>query len=147
MTAHDRGLHAVARVRGVRERDSRIGLGEALDEERQARTRAEALERRLASLPPHTVGDLTAFTTHQHTARAIGDAAGAARESSRSASVIAQAARDAWAADRSRLAAAESLLERRAEERRAEEQRLEDRRLDAVAEELWLRARANGGRP
>ena len=43
MSAEPR-LRVVARVRGVRERDSRLGLVEALGEEREAEARVVALQ-------------------------------------------------------------------------------------------------------
>jgi flagellar biosynthesis chaperone FliJ len=51
-------------------------------------------------------------------------------------------ARDRWVTDRSRLAAVESLVERRAAAVRAERQRREVRELDEVAELMWRRRAA-----
>lgn len=139
MSTPDPSLQVVARVRGVRERDSRIGLVEALAEVRSAADRVAALEQRLAAVPPHTLGDVAAFTARQHALAALGEALVAARGTHGSASVLAVAARETWSADRTRLAAVESLLERRAEARRVEQRRREDRRMDEVATELWRR--------
>ena len=47
----DRGLRAVARVRGVREHDSRVGLQMALVEQQSLEQRVEVVGERLASLP------------------------------------------------------------------------------------------------
>jgi flagellar export protein FliJ len=52
---------------------------------------------------------------------------------------VTAAARDRWVSDRSRLAAVESLVERRAAAARAERQRRENRELDEVAEQMWRR--------
>jgi len=52
---------------------------------------------------------------------------------------VAVAARDRWHADRTRLAAVESLIERRAGVRALATRRREGRELDAIAEELWRR--------
>ena len=56
------------------------------------------------------------------------------------------AARDRWLADRSRLAAVESLVERRAAAVRAERARRETRELDEVAQEMWRRDDRSRGR-
>ena len=132
-------LRVVARVRGIRERDSRLGLVEALGEEREAEARVDALQQQLTTVTAFETGDLAEFTTRQRTVTALADALTLARASLDSTRVVAQAARDRWRTDRSRLAAVESLLERREAEHRHEQRRQEDRRLDAVAEDLWRR--------
>jgi flagellar export protein FliJ len=135
-------LQVVARVRGVRERDSRLGLVEALGEEREAEARVAALQDQLAGLDRFESGDLTAFANRQRNVSAITDALAAARAALASSHVLALAAREQWRVDRSRLAAVESLIDRREAERRVAQQKLEDRRLDAVAEDLWRRRNA-----
>lgn len=138
MSAEPR-LRVVARVRGVRERDSRLGLVEALGEERQAEARVVALQEQLASVKAFEAGDVASFATRQRSVAALADALTLARAALDSAHVVALAARDRWRSDRSRLAAVESLIDRREAEQRREQRRLEDRRLDAVAEDLWRR--------
>ena len=136
---HDPGLHVVARVRGVRERDSRLGLTAALAEEEAASSRVAELEERLTSLEVPATGTLAAFTARQRTITALSEALAAARDAWHSAHVVAVAARDRWHADRTRLAAVESLIERRAGVRALATRRREGRELDAIAEELWRR--------
>jgi flagellar export protein FliJ len=136
----DAALRAVARVRGVRERDSRIGMVTAIAEEQAAAARVERLEEALTTTPEHTVGDLASFTAHQYRLDSIGSAIVAARSAQQSAAVLAVTARDHWSADRTRLAAVEALIERREAARRAERLRRENREMDAIAEELWRRA-------
>lgn len=143
-THHDPGLRVVARVRGVRERDSRIGLVEALTEERAARTRVADLEARLGEIATHESGDVVSFVTRQQHVDALVQALAAGHVGVESAQLVALAARDRWRTDRSRLAAVESLLERRAAVRLHERRRREGRELDAVGEELWRRRRAAG---
>ena len=138
MSAEPR-LSVVARVRGVRERDSRLGLVEALDEEREAEARVVALQEQLATVKAFETGDVVSFATRQRSVAALADALTLARAALDSAHVVALAARDRWRSDRSRLAAVESLIDRREAEQRREQRRLEDRRLDAVAEDLWRR--------
>ena len=139
---HDPGLRVVARVRAVRERDSRLGLVAALAEEVAARSRVSDLEQQLSTVAIHEAGPLSAFAARQRAVTAVSQALGAARDTWDNARLVAMAARDRWHADRTRLAAVESLLERRASARLVERQRREGRELDAVAEELWRRGRS-----
>ena len=135
----DAALRAVARVRGVRERDSRVGMVTAIAEEQAAAARVERLEQDLATAPEHTVGDLASFTARRYHVEAVGAALVAARSAQQSAAVLAVTARDHWSTARTRLAAVEALIERREAARRAERLRRENREMDAIAEELWRR--------
>jgi flagellar export protein FliJ len=137
-------LGVVARVRGVRERDSRIGLVEALEEERTAEARVLALQEQLTAMSSFEAGRLAEFAARQRAVTALGEALTAARSRLDSARVVALAAREQWRTDRSRLAAVETLIEHREAEQRQEQRRREDRRLDAVAEDLWRRRNAGG---
>lgn len=143
MSAQPR-LGAVARVRGVRERDSRIGLVEALEEERAAEARVLALQQQLTAVASFEAGQLAEFAARQRAVTALGEALVDARARLDSARVLALAARDRWRSDRSRLAAVEMLIEHRETEQRQEQRRREDRRLDAVAEDLWRRRHESG---
>jgi flagellar export protein FliJ len=135
-------LGGVVRVRRLRERDSRTGLTAALDEERRAAERVTRIEELLATLPDPAGEDLAAFAARQHTASALAEALAAARAELEDAHRITLAARDRWRSDRSRLAAVESLVERRAEARRVEQRRREDKEMDEVAGDLWRRGNA-----
>lgn len=132
-------LGGLVRLRSVRERDSRTGLATALAEERAAATTVADLEEMLASLPMPPVLDLAAFRGHQHTVEMIRTALEEARRSLETAHHVSVAARDRWVADRTRLKAVESLVERRAALARAERARREIRELDEVASDLWRR--------
>ena len=138
-TRNDSHLRVVARVRSVRERDSRIGLVTALTEERAAAARVDTLKEGLTSVPPHTVGDLASFSYRQHQVDSIGQALLAARSAQQASAVVAVSARQHWESDRTRLAAVEALIERREAARRRELQRREARDMDEVAGELWRR--------
>lgn len=127
----------------MRERDSRTGLTAALAEEREAGARVSHLTTLLADLSMPAVEDLLSFTARQHSAAVLGEELTRARADLESARRIVLAARDRWRADRTRLAAVESLVERRAAVLRAEERRRETRELDAVAEDLWRRRAAS----
>lgn len=133
-------LGGVVRVRRIRERDSRTGLATALEEERRAAAEVARTEEFLATLRPPALGDPLQYAAHQHATAALGEALARARADLATAHRITLAARDRWRADRSRLAAVESLVERRAEVRRTEQRRREARELDAVGEDLWRRA-------
>lgn len=140
-------LGGVVRVRTIRERDSRTGLTTALTEEQRAATRVTRIEEQLATLSEPGSADPAAFAARQHTAAALGEALSRAREELAAAGRIAVSARSQWHADSSRLAAVESLVERRAAAHQRELRRLEARELDEVAEELWRRTHANEEEP
>ncbi|QIG42464.1 hypothetical protein G5V58_06485 [Nocardioides anomalus] len=143
MIADDRGLAAVARVREVREQDSRMGLVHADREHRAVVARAEELDHlvdthQAAAGEPLPAGQWAAQRT------VLGTVAAAARRTHReadAAGVVRTAAQEHWQQDRSRLRAVETLLERRAEARRAEAARAEGRLLDDLGAQRWLRAR------
>jgi flagellar export protein FliJ len=149
MTRKQGNLRGLLRLRGVRERDSRIGLAAALQEEREAAAKLADLQQLLESLPMPATSDLAAFQGRQHTIELVRDALADTRATLETARVLTAAARERWVSDRSRLAAVESLVERRAAAARAERQRRETRELDEVAEEMWRRrtllAVAGGG--
>lgn len=132
-------LSGLVRLRAVRERDSRTGLATALAEERHAAAAVAGLEDMLAGLPLPQVVDLAAFRAHQHTVEMIRTALEEARRTLQTAHHVSVAARDRWIADRTRLKAVESLVERRAAAARAERARREIRELDEVASDLWRR--------
>jgi flagellar protein FliJ len=132
-------LGGVVRVRTIRERDSRTGLTTALTEERRAAAQVTRIEEQLTTLPEPAGADLAAFAARQHTAAALGEALSRARAELAAAHRITVAARDRWHVDSSRLAAVESLVERRRAAHRLDQRRREDRELDAVAEDLWRR--------
>lgn len=132
-------LSGLMRLRSVRERDSRIGLATALQEEREAAAKMADLQQLLDTLPMPVTSDLAAFQGRQHTIDLVRDAITTTRATLETARQVTAAARERWVSDRSRLAAVESLVERRAAAVRAERQRRENRELDEVAEQMWRR--------
>lgn len=140
--AEDRGLAAVARVREVRETDSRIGLQQVLAEQAALTGRLTSLTDTLGSAvlaPVCAPGALLA----QRTALAnVGVLAAEARSALATTEVVADEARVRWGADRARLAAVELLLERRATGRRTERTRREAREADDLAAQAWAREAA-----
>ena len=136
-------LRAVARVRRVREQDSRLGLAQAVRELDEARDRLDGLQGRLADGAP-VPGSAAAFVAlrtglvhlHGHVVEA--------REAVGTAESVAASATAHWASDRSRLKAIELLQERRREEHRAELRRAEATELDEIATQAWARAHRGG---
>ncbi|MDI6909283.1 flagellar FliJ family protein [Nocardioides sp.] len=133
-------LRGLVRLRSLRERDSRLGLATALIEENAAAAQVRALEEQVSSTPEVEVSDLSAFRARQHRLEALVTALSEARTAHASAHRLALAARSRWVEDRSRLAAVESLVARRAAAVREERRRRENRELDAIGEDLWRRA-------
>ncbi|WP_228943564.1 flagellar FliJ family protein [Nocardioides sp. Leaf374] len=139
-TVHDPGLRAVARVRGVRERDSRLGLQTALREQRAHELRVAELEQAVRDHAGFVSGDLAEFVALRQSLAALRHAAVEARSDLDTSRRLALDAGARWRADKARLGAVEGLLERRADERAAEAARGEAVELDEVAGRLWLRA-------
>jgi flagellar export protein FliJ len=146
MTTHDPGLHAVARVRGVREQDSLLALQEALATQRQREEHLAQLREQLtaaAALEADILGQAGspgALLTLRMTLGHLAESTRLAREEVAAAEVRTDAARDRWEQDKSRLAAVEQLLERRTAERHREARRAEDRQTDETAAQGWLRS-------
>lgn len=141
----DAGMRAVARVRGVREQDSRLGLQQALREQRAAEARVAHLRSALVAAGGFAQGDTTAYVALRTRLQSIGDALSTARAEAEGSRTIAESAQAHWQHHRTRLEAVEQLLERRADERRREAARAEARELDDIAGRLWQR-RNEGGR-
>ncbi|MFC6154123.1 flagellar FliJ family protein [Nocardioides yefusunii] len=140
-TDADRGMRAVLRARAVRERDSRIGLQQALG---VCRTHQETIDH-LHGMLADTDGmftDAGAYRTARTSLLWVGEAITSEQAKLESAQQVADVARDHWRADKVRLSAVENILERRAEERRVERAHRERTALDDVAGQLWIRARA-----
>lgn len=143
MTNHgEAGLRGLVRLRNLRERDSRLGLATALIEENAAAARVRALEDQMATTPDLETSDLEAFRARQHRLEALVLALAEARAAQASAHQLALAARSRWMEDRTRLAAVESLVARRAAAVRAERLRRENREMDEIGQDLWRRAQS-----
>jgi flagellar FliJ protein len=140
----DPGMHAVRRVRAVRETDSRIGLQQAVAERRAAGARVAALRRRLAEADDFAAGSTTGFLLGRSTLQALGSALREAQKSWETGGTVVESARAQWQTDYARLAAIDLLLARRAAFRRVEDARREARELDDLAAQRWLRALEDG---
>jgi len=137
----DRGLDAVRRVREARERDSRIGLQQALGSAQDRETEALAARGRLSAVTSFGSGAVDDFRAHALRGRALAEDAAHKAERARRSAAVADEARRHWARDRQALRMVELLLERRADERRAERARRESADLDDLATQAWLRSR------
>jgi flagellar FliJ protein len=141
--AADRGLTAVRRVREARERDSRIGLQQALA---NVRRRAEEVEVSLAGLhaaPGFDRGTAEEYRTYTFLVRALAESVVEKEEELRRSTSVAEEARRRWGMDRQAVRTVELLLERRAEERRHELARREAAELDELASQGWVRNRVS----
>jgi flagellar export protein FliJ len=140
----DRGLGAVARVRGVRERDSLFGLQRASEEHHAHQVRAdqldETVQQHAASGAPHGQG-LPEWAAQRRALMALAGAAHTAHDEVAAAARLKATAHGHWQRDRARLRAVEHLLELRAEARRADLARAEARELDDIGGQSWLRRR------
>lgn len=139
MTARVHSLDAVARVRRVREQDSRTGFQLASREVEEAELRLATLDAQLdaqdaaGSVPS---GD---FVARRGALLAVAQARTAAQGALVSSRNLAGSALAHWQHDAGRLKAIEMLQERRAAEVRAEAVRAEAKELDDIATQLWQR--------
>ena len=137
--ASNRALVAVRRVRDARERDSLIGLQQALTATRERAAEAEASRARLAEAPVFGTGTAEEFRAYAVRLQALAEAVTAKEEQVRRSTSVAEEARRRWGMDRQAVRTVEVLLDRRAEEHRAEQNRREAADLDELAGQGWLR--------
>ena len=142
----DRGRRAVSRVRAVRERDSRLGLQQALAEQREHEQALADLERSVREHGATTVTDVGQFVSLRATLAALAEATSRTRQDVDAATVVASSADAHWQSHKTRLSAVDNLLEARSEERRASDAHDEARELDDVAGRLWLRRTSAQGK-
>lgn len=134
-----RGLAAVRRVRAARERDSRIGLQQALATRRERDAQAEQARVRVEREPSFENGSAALFLRHRSLMATLVESHVQKQTAAASSRTVAEESQWRWQRDRTAVRAVELLLERRAEERRAELVRLEVRELDDIAGQAWQR--------
>ena len=144
MRSRDAGMLAVARVRAVREQDSRIGLQQALLEQRLHEGRTAELRGRIERAGTFGAGSAASFLALRASLDALGQVLRAAEDEAAAGRTVSEAAYARWQQDKARLSAVEVLLERRAARRRAEAARREARDLDEISVRLWQRRDAEG---
>ncbi|MFS3127098.1 flagellar FliJ family protein [Nocardioides sp. Bht2] len=132
-----KAMQAVARVREVRERDSRLGMGTALAEHRACQDAAAQAQEVLANSAAPEVTSALDFVYQRAVLSAWCHTLSERNQATESARVVAETARAHWRSDHTRLAAVESLIERRDTEHQAELAHREARELDDVAAQLW----------
>ncbi len=137
----DRGMRAVARVREVRERDSRVGLLQALGSVRDREARLAQLEAALVEAGSRPGGTLDDFVSSRALLTAMAVAVREAQQQLDASRVVATEAHHRWQGDKARLRAIEHLLEQRALRRAEEADRVAARELDDVVGRLHLRQR------
>ena len=135
----DRGLHAVARVREVRERDSRAGLLQALSIVRTREAELAARERALAEASARPWGSLDEYAATRPFLESSAHAVREAQQRLAASTTVATEARSRWQADKTRARAIEHLLEVRAERARAEALKAEARETDDIVGGRWGR--------
>ena len=136
----DRGMRAVARVREVRERDSRLGLLDALNSVRLRENQLEELETALAQANAREADTLDDFALSRHLLSAMAHAVHAARIRLDASRTVATEAHSRWQADKARVRAIEHLLEQRALRRAEEADRAEAREVDDIVGRLHARS-------
>ena len=135
----DRGMGAVVRVREVRERDSRVGLLQALEGVRVREAQLAELETALAQATARDADTLDQFVVSRQLLTAMAQAAGEARRRLESSRVVAAEAHARWQADKARVRAVEHLLEQRALRRAEKADRAEAREVDDIVSRLHQR--------
>jgi flagellar FliJ protein len=131
-TGPDRGLQAVARVRAVRERDSRAGLLRALTNLRTREAELTARREALAEASARTFGSLAEFAAARPFLETTAEAVLEAQRRLTASTTVATEARSRWQSDKTRVRAIEHLLEVRAEQARAAALHAEAREIDDI---------------
>jgi flagellar export protein FliJ len=141
MSTVDEGLQAVARVREMREQDSRHGLRLALQEQRRREEDARRYLDRIEQAPSFVTGSTADFQAGRAALASLSSALTTAQQQIAAGRVVTESAREHWQSDKTRLNAVEMLLDRRAAERAAAADRVEAKELDDIGARLWLRRR------
>jgi flagellar export protein FliJ len=142
--SQDRGVAAVARVRGVEEKSSRVLLEQALRVVKEYEVELHTREELIRATAPFHAGTAADFV---HSCTALGYMAQSAQEAAQRLEASKLAAAEAhrtWLVHKTRLRAVELLLERRAQRRREERDRRERAELDDVASQNWQRRQEAG---
>lgn len=148
----DRGLSAVARVRGVREQESQRQLQRALAQQHDRRRELVELQRQISAVAALETGlfgtdDLAApgqLLALRSTLANLSQIVAEARRAVVAAEHASDVARTRWEADKTRLTAVEKLLERRLAEHRADLARAHARESDELASAGWIRRTSQG---
>jgi flagellar export protein FliJ len=137
-------MRAVARVREVRERDSRIGLLQALTTVRLREEELATMHAALDEAGQRVHGDLDGFAASRRLLTGMAEAVREAEHRLEGSRTVAAEAHARWQADKARVRAIEQLLERRATRRAEEAARAETREIDDIVGRLQARAEGVG---
>lgn len=132
-------MRAVARVRDIREKESRRALQHALATQRAHAQHVTDLQDYLVESGSLPFTDATAFTAHRSFLLTTGHALTEAKEHEQVAAEASAQALGAWQHDKTQINAVEMLIERRVEETRKQAARLEAAQLDEIASAQWAR--------
>jgi flagellar protein FliJ len=138
MTRHeqDRGMRAVARVREVRERDSRVGLLQALGQVRTREEQLATLRDALQEAQTRAADTVEAFVLSRNLLAAMAVGVREAEMRLHAGRIVAAEAHHRWQADVTRVRAIEHLLEERALRRAGEADRAETRETEDIVTRL-----------
>jgi flagellar export protein FliJ len=137
----DRALGSIEKVRGIREQESRVALQLSLDAHAANVAALDAARLLLRQHPGFGHGTAQEFHSHRTLVATMADDIERRRQMAEASSSDAEAARQRWQGDRTRLRAVELLLERRITQRRTDRERREATELDDLAAQGWLRRR------
>jgi flagellar FliJ protein len=136
----DRGMRAVARVREVRERDSRVGLLQAMSNVRTREEQLAAVESAFDQAMRRSADTLDTFVISRHLLAAMAVAAREAEARLDASRTVAVEAHHRWQADKTRVRAIEHLLEERALARAEAADRAEVQETDDIVSRLHARS-------
>ena len=139
----DRGLKAVARVRGVVEHNARLELQMALAEQHRHEALLQGMNDMLAASNPAFEGDAGMAIANRAAMMSLGVAMRDEKASITAAEIFVEVKRQHWSKAETELTAVEQLLERRKARRDAERQRRIAGELDEIASQRWLKARSD----
>ncbi len=138
-TNDDRGMKAVARVREVRERDSRIGLLQAMATLREREDRLAELQRALAEAQEPQAGTADDFVVARSLLTSMAVSVREAERGVETARTVATDAQARWQSDKARLRAIRHLIKERALQRADAARRAEIRDIDDIVGSLHAR--------
>ena len=145
----DRGLKAVARVREVRERDSRIGLLQAMASVEERQAELTRLEQALAEADATGAVGMGDYVARRQLLTAAAREVRDAEARLRASHTVAAEAQGRWQSDKARLKAIEHLLEQRALKRAEAFAQVEAKEADDIVSRLHgrLEGRTNPQEP
>lgn len=141
---HDRGLSAVARVREIAERSSRVALERAMGAVRENEAQLRRRQDALAAAGRFEAGSVGEFQLAHIAATILVQGVRGAERALSESQTAALDAHTNWSRDKAQLRAVELLLERREQRRREERERVERVELDEMGGRAWTRSRSGG---